>query len=230
MYFLCIKSRGLLNTWFYIINTLTTFSHSFVGDAAVLQSYLEENTQGFMDILTSMATLNACFEAKKTAEASRQTSQAKYHRFIADNEIFLHGISSRCSTFLCQKVLETALERLWPISAPESVVEAAKLPKQVASEDHDTINYIGGAVVKKLKEKFKDKQDLNKVLTVFCGQKDQQDAPPQALTAMRDRGGLVYLTSDAFNIFLKMESIFLAGDYGAGDEKVDSFLEECSVH
>lgn len=174
-----------------------------------------------------MEVLSSCFEEKKTAEASRQMSLVNCHQFLSTNQIFIQGIPRECSTFLCQKVFEAALDRLWPCRSSESILEAAKLRHEVQSCDHDIISYIGGAVLKKLIDKYKDNHDFCKALTAFCAPKDQVDGPPQSLTAMRDRGGLIYLRSDAFDTFRTMESIFLATDFGAGDENTESFIGDC---
>ena len=119
-----------------------------------------------------------------------------------------------------------ALDMPWPCSS-ESLVEAAKLPKEVANGDNDIISYIGGAVLKKLIDKFGTNRNSRKVLEAFRAPEGHPNRQTQVLTAMKDRGGLLYLTSSAFNIFHKMESIFLAGDYGTSDIKEDTFLDEC---
>ena len=67
-----------------------------------------------------------------------------------------------------------ALDMPWPCSS-ESLVEAAKLPKEVANSDNDIISYIGGAVLKKLIDKFGTNRNSRKVLEAFCAPADHPD-------------------------------------------------------
>ena len=104
---------------------------------------------------------------------------------------------------LIQKKLRAAQPDLWP----DEVEIEGDTCEPLSFEEENGIRYMGGYVVRKLRE-HPDCAEFNELLNEMVSTEDMLDenSPSAAWTNAINRGGLVKITADAYQVFLAVES------------------------
>ena len=99
-----------------------------------------------------------------------------------------------------QEIFESLLTQKFKIEHNE--VPDNSIQDRLTDEEENAVNYVGGYVVRSVKDKTKDKDQLD-VLKNLTG--DSTNFEAQKWTKTVDRGGLVHVSEEAFRFFLAVE-------------------------
>lgn len=80
--------------------------------------------------------------------------------------------------------------------------------KNLTQHDADVVSYIAGSVLKKLFRKYKNGGEKRGMLFLLTCEKESPNCANISLTEAKDRGGLLYITNETYEVFQGMESIF----------------------
>lgn len=152
-------------------------------------------------MLQALRELNGCIIIGSFKNQSKEKSWVKFHTTV--QSIKLPPLDDQVCIFLCMSVFQAALNRLWPVV---NEVGGA-LETKVGNEDNDIISYIGGSVLRKLREKVRDGEYGRCLQHMQC---TPEEAVQATLTQTKDRGGLTFLGEKTFIFFKKAEAEFRA--------------------
>jgi len=153
-------------------------------------------------VAQELQVLNNYVVMGKVENASKENSWKYFHQNV--NKFTVKGFSAPDAAFLATLVFEQMLNRLWK-SGEDAVHTSASEP--ITDDDCDIIAYIAGSNLKQLLQKYQS-CDEGIILTMLICNKDDAHASNIKLTALKDRGGLTYITKNAFELYKHMETIF----------------------
>ena len=194
-------------------------------------------------MLEKVRFLDGCLVPRtRFIPACREKVCGKYHRLYLEN---MHSVSQLTgshptSAWLCLQILDALLEKNYPLSKDKA--QKVSHCKQMSSELKDIVNYIGGSITRKLKNKYNRlNASISKEQKLLCveemvqceEEKGSGGSARQAsskLTTSLDRGGLAYLKPGVDDFFLLLESK-VTEEITANEEahyKLSDFDEQCS--
>ena len=142
-------------------------------------------------------------------------------------------------TTKCEKVSGWVALRVFKMLVAEAYArkeEVAKTECPIRDEEKGTLKYIGGSVVKKIKQKILrfTKNDYREseiqTLNALTCQPGESEMSETDMTAMLDRGGLTYIKPEVATVFYSAEVMFrkLAGTGSVVKEVNDKdFVKVC---